>query len=301
MTDLTPEPGELTAREPVHVIVDGGLDDALALSVLTGLHVPLSQVIATAGSVDLATTATATARLMASLASSVPVRLGADRGLRAPYPQERDPFHGADAFGGKSHTLAPASPVTEQARVLAGTVFCGGALTCVARALQDGCPVSHVVWMGGAVAMGGNMTAAAEFNAWMDPAAADLVLASGIPVRMVPLDVTERFSWSVSELESLRAAGSAGRLLAEAISYAHDRDGSFVPHDAVAAIALVAPELFQWSARQVRCETKGEVTSGATVVDRRPWSSPGSVLVAEDADLAGVSARILSAINSILL
>ncbi|HUC23597.1 MAG TPA: hypothetical protein VMA73_12890 [Streptosporangiaceae bacterium] len=42
--------------KPVHVIVDGGLDDAVALAVLVGLNVPLSQVIATEGSVGLATT-----------------------------------------------------------------------------------------------------------------------------------------------------------------------------------------------------------------------------------------------------
>jgi hypothetical protein len=46
--------------KPVHVVVDGGLDDALALAVLVGLDVPLSQVIATEGSVDLGTTALTT-------------------------------------------------------------------------------------------------------------------------------------------------------------------------------------------------------------------------------------------------
>ena len=53
--------------KPVHVIVDGGLDDALALAVLVGLNVPLSQVVATEGSVDLMTTALATRRLMITL------------------------------------------------------------------------------------------------------------------------------------------------------------------------------------------------------------------------------------------
>jgi inosine-uridine nucleoside N-ribohydrolase len=66
-----------------HAIVDGGLDDALALAVLVGLNVPLSQVIATEGSVDLATTALATQRLMVTLGSTVPVRLGTDRGIVA--------------------------------------------------------------------------------------------------------------------------------------------------------------------------------------------------------------------------
>jgi pyrimidine-specific ribonucleoside hydrolase len=285
--------------KPVHVIVDGGLDDALALAVLVGLNVPLSQVIATEGSVDLATTALTTQRLMVTLRTADPVRLGSDRAMIAAYPAGRDPFHGADAFGGQTALLAPASAPDQRAGDLDGTVFCAGALTCVAQAIRAGRPIAEVVWMGGAVAVGGNMTAAAEFNAWMDPTAADLVLASGAGMKMVPLDVTERFKWSAGEIQALRGAGRVGNLLAHAIRYVQDRDGSFVPHDAVAAIALTSPELVSWIPRQVRCETEGEFTTGETVVDRRPWGSPGHVLVAEDVDIPEVSTRILEAVASI--
>jgi len=285
--------------KPVHVIVDGGLDDALALAVLIGLNVPLSQVIATEGSVDLATTALTTQRLMVTLGTADPVRLGSDRALIAAYPAGRDPFHGADAFGGQATLLAPASAPDQHAGDLDGTVFCAGALTCVAQAIQAGHPIAEVVWMGGAVAAGGNMTAAAEFNAWMDPTAADLVFASGADMKMIPLDVTERFEWSAGEIQALRGAGRVGNLLAQAIHYVLDRDGSFVPHDAVAAIALAWPELFGWIPRQVRCETKGEFTTGETVVDRRPWGIPGRVLLAEDVDIPEVSTRILTAVASI--
>jgi inosine-uridine nucleoside N-ribohydrolase len=285
--------------KPVHVIVDGGLDDAVALAVLVGLNVPLSQVIATEGSVDLATTALATQRLMVTLGNADPVRLGSDQAMIGAYPAGRDPFHGPDAFGGQAASLAPASAPDQVARDLDGTVFCAGALTCVAQALQAGRSITEVVWMGGAVAVGGNMTAAAEFNAWMDPDAADLVFASGVSMKMIPLDVTERFEWSAGEIQTLRGAGRAGNLLADAIRYVLDRDDSFVPHDAVAAIAMTSPELFSWLPRQVRCETKGEFTTGETVVDRRPWGSPGGVLVAEDADIPEVSARILKAVASV--
>lgn len=285
--------------EPVHVIVDGGLDDALALTVLVGLNVPVSQVIATEGSVDLVTTAVATRRLMVTLGSADPVRLGSDRAIIGAYPAGRDPMHGVDAFGGQITLLAPASPPDEHAGDLDSTVFCAGALTCVAQAIQRGRSIAEVVWMGGAVAVGGNMTAAAEFNAWMDPAAADGVLASAVSLKMIPLDVTELFEWSADEVRALRGAGRAGNLLADAIRHVQERDGIFVPHDAVAAIALTSPELFGWAPRQVRCETKGEFTTGATVVDRRPWGSSGHVLVAEDADVPEVSARILSAVASI--
>src|SRR5215471_11467177 len=145
--------------EPVHVIVDGGLDDALALAVLVGLDVPLSQVIATEGSIDLITTALATRRLMVTLGSTDPVRLGSDRALTAAYPAERDPMHDVDAFGGQVASLAPASPPDEHAGGLDSTVFCTGALTWVAQAIQRGRSIAELVWMGGAVAVGGNMTA----------------------------------------------------------------------------------------------------------------------------------------------
>lgn len=151
--------------------------------------------------------------------------------------------------------------------------------------------------MGGAVSVGGNMTAAAEFNAWMDPPAADRVLGSGTPVRMVPLDVTSRFHWSMAELEALHCAGRVGSILARALRFIVDRDGVFVPHDAVAAVALTSPELFVWRTRSARCETAGLFTSGETVVDRRPEGAAGTVAVAEDVDVAEVSAQIVAAIG----
>jgi pyrimidine-specific ribonucleoside hydrolase len=178
-------------------------------------------------------------------------------------------------------------------------VLCTGALTVAAVGLAAGHCITEVVWMGGAAGVGGNMTAAAEFNAWMDPAASDLVLECGIPVRMVPLDVTSRFSWSERELQALRCVGRFGCLLAQALSFVQRRDQVFVPHDAVAAVALTAPELFTWNARPARCETEGALTAGATVVDRRPHAAAGHVLVAEDVQVAEVSARILEAISSL--
>ncbi|HUC23598.1 MAG TPA: nucleoside hydrolase [Streptosporangiaceae bacterium] len=237
--------------------------------------------------------------MMVTLGNADPVRLGSDRGMIATYPAGRDPFHGPDAFGGQATSLAPASAPDQQAQYLGGTVFCAGALTYVAQAIQAGHPIDEVVWMGGAVAVGGNMTAAAEFNAWMDPTAADHVFASGVSMKMIPLDMTQRFEWSAGEIKALRGAGRVGTLLADAIRYVQDRDGSFVPHDAVAAIAMTSPELFRWIPRQVRCETRGEFTTGETVVDRRPGGNPGRVLVAEDVDIPEVSARILKAIASI--
>jgi pyrimidine-specific ribonucleoside hydrolase len=282
---------------PVHVIVDGGLDDALALGVLLGLNVPLAQVIATQGSLDLMKTLSVTHRLLVSLGCAAPVRLGAAEGMAAPYPEGRDPFHGADGFGCHASALTSSEAPNVSFGRLDGPVFCSAALTVVALGLEPGHLVSELVWMGGAVGSGGNMTPAAEFNAWMDPLAADQVLTSGVPVRMVPLDVTMQFRWSSRELEYLRDASQAGNLLATALSFVRDRDGVFIPHDAVVAIAMTEPELFDWSAHPVRCETSGSLTTGTTVIDRRPQAEAGHVLVAKSAKVDQVTERILTAIG----
>ena len=218
---------------PLSVVVDGGLDDALALAVLFGSGVQVDQVIATEGSLSRSLTARATNRWMATLGATASVLLGADRGLQSDYPPGRDPFHGVDAFGGLLSNLADAPDPEDLWHELQGTVLCTGALTVVAEALRRTHPVEDVVWMGGAVASGGNMTAAAEFNAWMDPVAADEVLTSGVSLRMVPLDVTSQFIWGDDEIAALRDAGPTTSRLADAIGAVRQRDGQFIPHDAV--------------------------------------------------------------------
>lgn len=98
----------------LHVVVDGGIDDCLALAALVGAQVPIVQVIATEGSRSLEQTALTTARLLESLGSAVPVRLGAAVGVGGPYPAGRDPFHGQDCFGGQSQLLRRVTPPKER-------------------------------------------------------------------------------------------------------------------------------------------------------------------------------------------
>ena len=285
---------------PLNVVVDAGVDDAVALAVLVGAGVDISQVIATEGSVDLETTASATTRFLASLgAPDVPVHLGARSGITQPYPGGRDPFHGEDAFGGFSAELIDAPIAARECSGIEGPVFASAALTVIAEALRRGDRPSFLLWMGGAVACGGNTTAAAEFNAWMDPAAADEVFTSGMSVSMVPLDVTVPCEWHRSDIDALGQLGTAGRLLSKPVRIMCDRDGGFVPHDAVTAVALLQPTLFQWCWRYVRCESEGTFSRGATIVDRRPQSPVANVLVAEACEREAVRAAIFDAIRAL--
>jgi purine nucleosidase len=78
------------------------------------------------------------------------------------------------------------------------TLIATAPLTNLALALrsdQEGMgKLKEIVIMGGAVQTRGNITPYAEFNIYSDPLAAEIVLKSGLPITLVPLDVTQRVS-----------------------------------------------------------------------------------------------------------
>jgi inosine-uridine nucleoside N-ribohydrolase len=88
-------------------------------------------------------------------------------------------------------------------------------------------------------------------------------------------------------------------IAARACSFLCDRDAQFIPHDAVATVALLSPELFAWEDRWVRCEVNGQWTRGMTVVDRRPHGTKGSVRVAVGVNVDAVKERIFEAVRAL--
>jgi len=284
------------------VVCDPGVDDLLALFVLAGAGTPPAAVIATAGNVDLEPAYRNAQGIVDLLGLDCPVAKGTASGLVGPYPDAGDPFHGPDGVGGVGSSL----PVTgscgdlpDPTSLINGTVLATGCLTVIANSLGANETINEIVWMGGAVSCGGNMTATAEFNAWLDPEAANQVLSSGIPLAMVPLDITHQVPFSSDDIEALRGYGALAAVAARACSFLCDRDGHFIPHDAIATVALVNPELFSWEERWVRCELVGTWTRGMTVVDRRPHGATGSVRVAVGIDVEAVRERIFEALRAL--
>lgn len=106
-------------------------------------------------------------------------------------------------------------------------VVATGPLTNVAEALRLRPSIARkirlVEVMGGAVWTEGNVgrewpaidDQVAEWNIWVDPVAAQEVLASGVPVRFMPLDVTDKVVFYPADAATWRATGTAeGRLAA---------------------------------------------------------------------------------------
>jgi inosine-uridine nucleoside N-ribohydrolase len=283
------------------VVCDPGVDDLVALFVLTGAGHPPSAVIGTAGNVGLEQAYLNAKGIVGLLGLDCPVAKGAGNALHGPYPDAGDPFHGNDGLGGVGSSLpaVDSAQLREPLSLVEGTVLATGCLTVIAAALQANCAISEIVWMGGAVAGGGNVTALAEFNAWLDPEAADQVLSSGVRLAMVPLDITHQVPLVADDLYRLGECGRLAALTARACSFLCDRDSRFIPHDAIAAVALLNPELFSWEDRWVRCEVSGEWARGMTVVDRRPHGAIGSVRVAAAVDVAAVRERIFEAVRAL--
>jgi purine nucleosidase len=185
------------------------------------------------------------------------------------------------------------------------TIVCLGPLTNVARALaRDPDFVNHVgrlVIMGGSVRCVGNATPCAEFNIHADPASARAVFRSPLAKTLVPLDVTDQVVWTFDFLDKLPPETTrAGKLLRLALPYLfrshrqHLGLESIRLPDAVAMLAVLHPELFRTEDLYGDVEAAGELTTGATIFDRRPnCPHRPNIEVALELDPAAIADAIL--------
>jgi inosine-uridine nucleoside N-ribohydrolase len=150
-------------------------------------------------------------------------------------------------------------------------ILATGPLTNVANALGRKAPINSVTWMGGSLRAGGNISDFAEFNAYCDPEAAEVVLNSGIECSIIPLDVTTAVPLTIYDVKRLEAVGPAAAAFVTAGRFllaANQQGECAYLHDAVAAVALDNPGLFGWEQHALACDTsngerRGETTSVA--------------------------------------
>ncbi len=105
------------------------------------------------------------------------------------------------------------------------TLIATGPLTNLALAIRKDSEgmgeLKEIVIMGGAVRTKGNITSYAEFNIFSDPLAAKIVLESGLPITLVPLDVTQQVSltpqWMEERVKPIK--NSFSKFVIEATGY----------------------------------------------------------------------------------
>ena len=158
------------------------------------------------------------------------------------------------------------------------TICALGPLTNIAKVLTENPRVTEsieeIVLMGGGFFEGGNITPAAEFNIYVDPEAAKIVLESGVKITMLPLDVTHKTLVQRDFLEKLRKSGKnsaieAAKLLDFFERYDVEKYGSKGGplHDPNVIVYLLNPTIYSGKLVNVEIEVNSELTRGMTVVD----------------------------------
>jgi len=264
----------LSARR-VHVDTDPGLDDLLALALaFASPELSIEGITTVAGNAALPVV-TANARRFCALAGSdVPLGVGASAPL-ALTPIDASHFHGKDGRRGaplpevEDASLAPARDVLRHSLVSrrVESVIALGPLTNVATLAAEDRELfadAEVIWMGGTLGAG-NVTAKAEYNAYADPRALRLLLASGVRLRIVGLEVTTRVALDDALLRAYDFGDTArGRMLQAVLRGLCDAERSVtgtaraVLHDPSAVAVAIAPELFAFSKRALEvCDREG--------------------------------------------
>ncbi|GAA1449829.1 nucleoside hydrolase [Nocardiopsis tropica] len=296
---------------PLVIDTDTAQDDCVAL--LVGLLDPgadLRAVTMVAGNVGFdqqVRNAFLTLNVAGRL-GEVPVYLGCRRPLTRPWVSAEN-VHG-DGSGGLSMDQAGLEPESEHAvdalvRLAAEnpgelSVVAIGPLTNIAMAVvKDPDFVRNVralYVMGGSNNGRGNITAAAEFNFYVDPEAAKTVFEAGFDVTVVPWDplTLRQAVFGQERLDALAAIGTPlsdffGRVCSATLEF--DRrvgiDGTTHP-DSLTAAVLLRPELVRRAGRyHVDVETAGELTRGYSAMSWGVHGLEPNATVIEEIDAEG--------------
>jgi inosine-uridine nucleoside N-ribohydrolase len=274
-------------RPRVVIDTDPGVDDAAAI--LLALADPEIEVVgltAVDGNVALAKTANNALRICELAGVEVPVAAGAPRPLirERPWHPDEQSVHGDDGLG----QVLPAEPSRRLLEVHAVDFIAGlaerGPLTIVgiapltnlalmlARHPDISERIERFVIMGGA-RLEGNMSPAAEFNIWCDPEAAHRVFSSGVPITLLPLDITHQAVLNAEEFAELRATGEIGTALARMIAFYQDRhvvaygEGFSPMHDVLATLFLSRPDAMSFVRGHITVDCGDSPSRGATLIN----------------------------------
>lgn len=279
-------------RLPIIIDTDPGIDDAMMLTLaFSSEALDVKLVTTCSGNISQDKTNYNARSLLSYLGVDVEVA----RGLEKPMFKElvmAEEVHGEAGFGDVSFGN-PIIPESKRPAVLALyetimqspqpiTIVATGPLTNIGALIlahpEVKSNIKQISWMGGA-AVGGNVTPTAEFNAYVDPHAADIVFKSGIPIIMSGLDVTHKAYVTQEEAKRILDLGTdfSEKVYSMLTFYLKNQEQTAFQephysevirfHDLCAVMYLIHPEYFKGDQLHVEIELEGKLTAGTTVVD----------------------------------
>jgi inosine-uridine nucleoside N-ribohydrolase len=280
---------------------DPGIDDAIGiLLALVSPEITVAGVTAVAGNIGLDVTTRNAGRLLAFAGrNDIPVLRGATAPLARPGP---DPLgiHGEDGLGGVAlpePSVAPESrPAMEWLADLlldqpegSVDVLALGPLTNLATLFlsrpEAAKRIGRIVAMGGTIHEHGNVGPRSEFNLAWDPEAAATILGSGLPLVLIPLDVTRRVRATQDFATSLKAGemptASMIADLIEGYFTSQSAQASRPLHDPCVVLFALAPELFRLESLRLSVSTAPGEEAGALAIKKH--GAPIQVAMSVDA------------------
>lgn len=275
---------------PTRIMIDTdpGIDDALALLLaLASPEIQLEALTTTQGNVTLENaTRNALQVLELGQAAQIPVASGSVLPLVQPLRASAH-VHGLRGLGNAQLPEPVTRPVSKHAvdylieRVLvepnALSIFAIGPLTNIAMAIRKeprfAGAIKEIIIMGGAIHASGNVTPQAEFNIHVDPHAAHIVFHSGIPITLIPLDVTHQCWMHQEDVDRLQKVASPISSFIKAmlevylpVSLGYGYPGCAL-HDPLTLATVIAPELLTFKEYFVNVDISGGVSMGKTFAD----------------------------------
>ena len=277
---------------PRKVIIDCdmGIDDAVAICML--LFDSRFEILAVTASEGCVAADQANNNLQAMVSILDPdryPRLGMASAAEHAPPVDTRYLYGQDGLGNSNfeasmrHHALPAEKLiidTVRANPDVVTILCLGPATNLAKALQRepnlAAQIDQIVMTGGSMDAQGNITACAEFNFYFDPASAKTILDSRITKTLIPLDVTRQVHFGLDFLDELPVETTrCGDFLRQILPFVfrsyrqHLGQETIQLNDAVGALLLLEPDLFQCELIACDVEAEGQLTRGMLVADQR--------------------------------
>lgn len=267
---------------------DPGHDDAMAiLMLLASKNIEILAITTVAGNSSIKNT-TINAQYILNLANqtSIPVYSGAAKPLKRKLIQAD--VHGASGLDGSENNKVKyknncASTTSEIIKLIEKypqeiTILTLGPLTNIAKVLKQNpklaLKTNKIVVMGGAINVPGNKSRTAEFNFFVDPEAAKIVMEAKVAKILVPLDACNNILMNENDIEKF-SSGKIGQALSKMLKPYIENIAKFegvngaMMYDPLAAYFLVNPAAFITKMMDIVIETKGEFTSGMSVAEQR--------------------------------
>ncbi|HWQ17158.1 MAG TPA: nucleoside hydrolase [Sulfolobales archaeon] len=280
--------------------MDPGIDDAVALTIALGSSdIEILGVTVVSGNVHVDQGVRNVLRITDYLGKRVNIYRGSERPLIRDLVTSEH-IHGSDGLGDSNLPLRDGIIARENAIKFIvesilnekASIVATGPLTNIAKAIliEPGIAskVEEIVVMGGCFGLTkyakGNVTPYAEYNFYVDPEAAKIVIRSGARIRIIGLDVTQNPSSMLTreKAEDLRRVGRGGELIYRITRKPLIERGYFELHDAIAMASKIDPNIVAFKELYVSIDTCYE--RGRSHAYTEPSNSDGKTLVGYDID-----------------